>query len=207
MKKKAQVKFGETIGIIIIVYIVIMIGLLWYNDVNSDSLDELYTKDQKSRGFEKYYHITNNHMLREAQQGYIDEEFNLESIYAMSIFSQSKNGSDYLDKFLGYSSVSIKYYDINLENPKVIGIYSNYPGSDEVIFDTFESYNDATSSRSISYCINESDLEVIGVFSQIPSCEKRGNTEIFRTLIPIIDKSNETTLIGVLELVNYELER
>ena len=207
MKKKAQVKFGETIGIIIIVYVVLMLGLLWYNDVNSDSLDELYTKDQKSRGFEKYYYITNNHMLREAQQGYIDEEFNLESIYAMSIFSQSKNGSDYLDKFLGYSSVSIKYYDINLENPRVIGIYSNYPGGVKVIIDEFTGYDLATSTRSISYCINELDLKVIGVFSEIPSCSERGNVEIFRTLIPIIDKSNEITLIGVLELVNYELER
>ena len=166
MKKKAQVKFGETIGIIIIVYIVLMLGLLWYNDVNADSLDELYKGDQKSRGFEKYYYITNNHMLREAQQGSIDEEFNLESIHAMNIYSKSKNGNDYLYKFLGYSNVSIKYYDANLENPQVIEIYSNVPDSSNI-----------------------------------------NDEEIFRTLIPIVDKSNNTVLIGVLELINYELKR
>lgn len=125
MNKLGQIKFGESIGVIIIVYIVIMVGFIWYNNVNSDNLVEIYEKDQQNRAFEKYHNIVNNHLIHSSQLGYIDEELDLYSLYTMKNYTQTKEGKQHLNSFLGNSLITVKLYDINMNSIKNITIYNN----------------------------------------------------------------------------------
>ena len=127
MRKKAQIKFGESIGVIIIVYFVIFTGLIWYNNINTKNLNELYEKDQKNRAFEKYYFLINSNLIHVSQRGYVDKEFDIYSLKALEEFNKNPKNKDYLDSYLGNSKVEITIYEKELQNPQTLIIYDNSP--------------------------------------------------------------------------------
>jgi hypothetical protein len=86
--KKSQVKFGETIGIIIIVYIIVVLGFVWYNNTNTKSINEMFENDQRDRAFERYHFVMNLDLLHKSQRGFVDSEFDLNSLRAFSNFSK-----------------------------------------------------------------------------------------------------------------------
>lgn len=131
MKKRSQVKFGETIGIIVIVYLIIMVGLVWYNNVNKKSVQELYAKDQESRAFEKYFFVVNSDILHVSERGIISAEFDLHSMVAFSEFAQTEEGQEYLESRLGDGVIQLQIYydhqDLTPLNQDPIFLYNKTP--------------------------------------------------------------------------------
>ncbi len=110
MKKKGQVKFGESFGIIIIVTIVIFLGASWYNSISSKALHELSIEDQEDRAFERYNYIINHNFLRISQNTVIDDKFDLHSFRIFSEFSKTPTGIEYLRPNLGESTIVLELY-------------------------------------------------------------------------------------------------
>jgi hypothetical protein len=114
VKRKAQVKFGETFAIIILVYIILMIGMIWYNNINTKAINEMSEESLKERSFEKYYYIMNSDLLHKTEQGDVDEEFDLAALRAFSNYSTG-NQKEYIRKQLGEALVTVKLYDKDLD--------------------------------------------------------------------------------------------
>ena len=138
--KKSQIKFGESIGVIIIVYIIIMVGLIWYNNINSKDLNELHKKDLNARAFERYQFIVNLNLIHTSQKGNIDEDFDLISLKTMHNFTNTKYGKLFFSNQLGYSLIEVDIYNnsvfdnIQTDNyqEKII-LYNNTPNRNSQI--------------------------------------------------------------------------
>jgi len=125
VKRKAQVKFGETFAIIILVYIILMIGMIWYNNINTKNINEMSEESLKQRSFEKYYYIMNSDLLHKTEQGDVDEEFDLAALRAFANYTNG-NQKEYIRKQLGEALVTVKLYDRNLEEiEEQIVLYNN----------------------------------------------------------------------------------
>lgn len=114
MQKKSQIKFGESIGVIVIVYIVLMSSLMWYNNISKTDINNLYLDDQKERAFEKYTYINNLDLLHISQRGITDNEFDKNSLIAFSSYTKitgNLSGKEHIRKQLGESVVTIKIYN------------------------------------------------------------------------------------------------
>ncbi|MCA9495907.1 MAG: hypothetical protein KC589_03110 [Nanoarchaeota archaeon] len=131
MNKKAQVKFGETIGVIIIVYIIVMTGLMWYNNINSKDINKLKYNNQQELAFEKYYYIANLDLIHLSQKGIIDKEYDINALYTMYNFSISKKGREFLRNQLGESIITLELYrnnELETKTPyEIITLYNNTP--------------------------------------------------------------------------------
>jgi hypothetical protein len=126
VKKKGQVKFGETFGIIFIVYIIVIIGIIWYNNINTSAIQELSDDSQRDRAFEKYHFIMNSNLLHKSQLGDVDEDFDLYSLKSFRNYSKG-NGTEAVRSQLGESTILVELYDKELaklpESP--ILLYNN----------------------------------------------------------------------------------
>jgi len=138
--KRSQIKFGETIGVIIIVYIILMIGLVWYNNINAKDLEEMRLNDLNDRAFEKYYYLVNLDLIHVSKRGNVDEEFNLESIRILSNYSKTKAGNLFLKNQLSDSLVEIKVFNFSSNNNydlstpvENITLFNSTPADKEII--------------------------------------------------------------------------
>lgn len=107
---RAQIKFGETIGIIIIVYLVLILGLSFYNNSNNKDLQELLESDQEARAFEKYAYIMSSPMLYVSERGNVENEFDKLSFVAFENFSKNPQGREYLRRQLGEALITVEVY-------------------------------------------------------------------------------------------------
>jgi len=147
MRKKAQVKFGESFGIIIIVFFIIMAGMIWYNKINTNSIKKINDEDQFNKAFEKYYYLKELDLIHSSQRGMVDKQFDLNSLLVFSNYSKTPIGGEYVRKRLDYSSVIFYVYntneDLKLNSPNLnIILYNNTPTNIErikepVIFITY----------------------------------------------------------------------
>ena len=138
MQKKAQVKFGESIGVILIVYLIIMGGLMWYNKINNNNLYEIYKDDQQDRAFEKYYYISNLDLIHESKKGVIQDYYDLNSMIVFSNFSIKEENKIFFSKQLATSLITLKIYDNNENLKKDISfhnltIYNNTPEENDIL--------------------------------------------------------------------------
>lgn len=122
-KKQAQIKFGESIGIIFIVFIILFAGLLWYNKVNSSQLNSIYLKNQINNAFGKYYYIITLPLIHTSENGIVESYFNSYSLKIFANYSNSTIGRNYLFKDLGYAVITVKIY--NKSGLKIINSYLN----------------------------------------------------------------------------------
>lgn len=129
--KKAQVKFGEAFGIIIIVYVVLTVGLSWYNSSNEKNLREMSAENNENLAFEKYNFITNLNLLRNSEDENINYFMDLDAIRAFQNYTNTTEGKNFLRGKLASSRVRIQLYNytgiqdfIAYEN---ITIYENIP--------------------------------------------------------------------------------
>lgn len=122
---KGQIKFGETFGIIIIVYIILMVGLIWYNNVNSNNLKEMNDENKMDMAFEKYHYIVNSNLLHLSEQGDIDEEFDITSLRVFEGYSKNDVSKEIVRKQLGYSLVQVELLDMGYNPIENITIYNN----------------------------------------------------------------------------------
>jgi hypothetical protein len=173
MKKKAQVKFGETFGVIIIVYFVIVAGFAWYNKENSKSIEELIEDDKFERSFEIYYFVVNNDLIRVSQRGVIDDELDLNGLRAFEKFSQNTENQEFLRRQLGESTVTISIFDYNtIQNSHLDDVdFKHYKGGHIIL------YNNTPEGIS--------------------------DVEIFRTLIPVRNEAENRIDMGLLEVKVY----
>ncbi|NQZ85110.1 MAG: hypothetical protein HRU03_05310 [Nanoarchaeales archaeon] len=125
--KSAQVKFGETIGVIFIVYLVIVVGFIWYNNSNSKAITEMIEKQDKQGAFERYDYILKLNLIHKSELGYIDKEFDKTSLDAMANYSQSVTGKEFFRRKLGTSLVTFSLYDIDMNSLYNITVYNNTP--------------------------------------------------------------------------------
>jgi phosphotransferase system glucose/maltose/N-acetylglucosamine-specific IIC component len=113
MNKKSQVKFGETFAIIILVYIILMGGLLFYNNYNENSLFEIKNKYQNELAFEKYNFIKNLNLIHVTNKGVIEDEFSLLNLLIFYNFSKTDEGKKFLEPSLENAIFSMKIYQFN----------------------------------------------------------------------------------------------
>lgn len=125
-RRKGQIKFGETFGIIILVYIIVMVGMMWYNNINTKDINEMLQDDRRDRSFEKYYYIVNSNLLHKSEAGDIDEELDLVSLRIFSNFSNS-TGKEFIRKQLGESTILIEIRDFCYNSIENITLYNNTP--------------------------------------------------------------------------------
>ena len=125
--KSAQVKMGESIGIIFIVYLVLVVGFVWYNSSNSKVIDEIMLKQHKESAFEKYDYILKLNLIHKSELGYIDQEFDKTSLDSMANYTSLVDGKEYFRQKLGFSKVTFKLYDINMNSISNITVYNNTP--------------------------------------------------------------------------------
>ncbi|MCA9486028.1 hypothetical protein H6501_02760 [Candidatus Woesearchaeota archaeon] len=161
LSSKSQIKFSESIGVILIVYLIIIAGLYWYNEVHLDSLRELTKEDNRLRSIETYNFVVNTDLLRLSQESVVEGEIDLLSLEVFHEFSQTEEGYEYLEKKLGNAQVNLTLYKMKnsgLELDPVddgkFEIYTKWPEDvlDEEIF------------RSVVPIINSSSKEVfIGI--------------------------------------------
>lgn len=127
--RKSQVKFGESIAIIIIVYIVVVSGFIWYNDINTKAIYKISEEDKKNKAFEKYLFIVNLDLLHVSQRGFVDEEFDLNSLKSLEEYSNTDSGRQYLDKRIGDAVVVVRLYNHEDLSSSFLNItlYNNTP--------------------------------------------------------------------------------
>lgn len=153
MNIKAQVKFGESIGVIIIVYILLIIGSIWYSKINNSDLNNIIEENQKNIAFEKYYYFVNYPYIHKSQMGIIDGgKYDLLSLRVFSNFSKINIGKQMLKDQLGHSLIQIKIFNrtnynlVNYEENIVLYNYSynesNYKSVDTNPYTTIVSVYD-----------------------------------------------------------------
>ncbi len=176
MNTKAQIKFGETIGILFIVYLVLMFGIMWYNDKNSDDIDELYVKDAQDRALEKYYFILYSDLLKSSQQGFQKNTFDMVSLIAFSNYSKSSQGFSFLQNRLGEGVITLKVYDSSQKIYEDVDAQSSTLDFQELVL-----YNNSPVFRENSQLLRK---------------------QVFTSLIPVTDQreGKDKTNVGVLRV-------
>lgn len=141
MRKKAQIKFGESIGVIIIVYIIIMVGMIWFNSINNSDIQQTRNDDLKNKAFEKYFYVINLDLIHQSQEGDVKEEFNLNSLIAFTNYSKTQIGKKYLKKRLGEATITLDVYSReellngNIPSKKLV-LYNVTPAKNKDITNT-----------------------------------------------------------------------
>jgi hypothetical protein len=111
--KKSQIKFGETIGIIIIVYFILMAGLIFYNNYNNKALKELRDKQAIDFSYNSYQYLNNLNLIHSSVSGVISVDYSYYGLKTLSNFSKTKEGNDYLFQTLKFSTIKIYLYKLN----------------------------------------------------------------------------------------------
>lgn len=125
MKKKGQVKFGETFGIIFLVYIIIMVGMIWYNNVNTNTIEKLNDEAQRARASEKFFFIQNSNLLHKSELGDVDEDYDYYSLISFQEYSKG-DSKEYIRKQLGESTIVVELYNKDLDEVREpIVLYNN----------------------------------------------------------------------------------
>jgi hypothetical protein len=147
MRKRAQLKLGETIAVLVVFFILIMVGLVYYTDFRSKSIEEQRTEDKEMEAIE----IANRMlMLPEVKCseyqciGCTDaiDLMKLDNMVYDNYGEQNKgfaykNVKDYFEMF-GYSTISLTL------------IYPDYTSIDPLTFSgsAYMTYNNANQPYS-----------------------------------------------------------
>jgi len=166
LKKKAQVKFGESIGIIIIVFFILMSGLIWYDKINKSSLEDISKEDQQFRAFEKYHFLRQLDLIHVSQRGIVDKKFDLNSLILFSEFVKTSTGKEYAFSKFKKSTIQIGIYnnfdELNDNNPSTkILLYNNTPNENDKILENtiFRTYFPILNSSSKKVLIGLVEIE------------------------------------------------
>jgi hypothetical protein len=179
-RKKAQVKFGETIGVLFIVYFLIMIGLVWYNSSNSSDLKELSQKKVEAEVFQKQTFLLHSSLLKSSnfneKENYVDE-ITLKAFYN---FSKTENGTEFLKDKLGNALVTIQIFS----------------------YDEIKNINDINQrDKNVSSFNDQDHVLVVYNYSLFPIEESRNSLKAISTFpIQTIEGKKK---IGVLTLWSY----
>ncbi len=138
--KAGQVKFGETIGIIFIVYILIMVGFTWYNSITQDDFAELQEDVDREAVFDKYNFIVQSSFLRKSQGTDTENVMDYRSFMAFYNYSQTEDGKRFLRSRLGEGMISIYFYEVN-DQSQLVGVDLDGENGFNKVEDTLVIYN------------------------------------------------------------------
>ena len=128
MNSSGQIKFGETVGVLIIVYIVVMFGLGWYSSSNQSNLEDMQDDLADRRALEKYYTVLYSDFLGKSEQGFDRNYFDMLSLKAYEEYSGDKG---YLERRYGESVITVDVINDSVLNdgddPRRIVLYNNTP--------------------------------------------------------------------------------
>lgn len=173
MNRKAQVKFGETVGILFVVYLVLVFGIMWYNNKNSDDLRELYLQDAQDRSLEKYYFIIYSDLLRTTEEGYEKNSFDLLSMKTFANYSKTQEGKEYLQGRLGEAEITLTLYEGN----------SVWQGGGES-YDELVLYNNSPEFRSNSQILRQQVFTSIIPIKDVTTNSEEVLVGIMRVEVP-----------------------
>lgn len=165
MDRKSQIKFGETIGIIFVVYLVLVFGVMWYSSENESDLQEMKADNSQQQALEKYYYIIYSDLLKTSQRGFEKNYFDLVSMEALADYSKSKEGKDYLRGRLGEGLITLKLYNGS-------DVYSTTPGE---IDKEFVLYNHSPEFREQSQLVRR---EVFTSLIPVQDDKKEGKIQL-----------------------------
>ena len=112
---KSQVKFGEIIGVIIIVYILILFGSTWYTNSANNSLQELATQNQISLAVERFHYVSNLDKLHFSANSDVRTEFDLFSLKTFKNLSlEDPEYQEFLRSNLGSSVITVEIYNMTI---------------------------------------------------------------------------------------------
>lgn len=123
--KKSQVKFGETLAVIIVVYLIILVGSVWYNNINTKDLNKLHEDNQLNLAFEKYHFITNLDFIRISNRGKLDENFDYYSLKTFEDFAKNQ-GQEFIRKNLGEAYIHLYLYNQSLFKDNDVKSFENF---------------------------------------------------------------------------------
>ena len=115
MNKKSQINFGETFGIISITFIIIFIGLLFFNNITKNNIEEINLENKKQEIYLKHKYISNLEYLKQTKNGIIREEFDLLNLKSFSNILNDSNSNEtkkFKQKF-GFGKFQINIFDEN----------------------------------------------------------------------------------------------
>lgn len=120
MSTKSQIKIGETIGVLIVVYIGLLIGLNYFTNsikTSSKTFEEEIIQDQT---FNNFNYILNHPVLKYQIDGQTRNGLTLNSIN-LEVFKNHIQANEifYYEK-LGPCKIQIKLYDYNINDFKYI---------------------------------------------------------------------------------------
>ena len=93
MEKRSQINFGETFGIIFITFIIIFLGLLFFNNIINNNIEQLDKENEEKEIFLKYKYILNLENLKRTENGIIREEFDILSLRSLKNILNNENDS------------------------------------------------------------------------------------------------------------------
>ncbi len=128
MLKTAQIKIGEVIGIIFVVYLMLMFALSWFSKSSSETIAEMRERDAVNEAYDIFNFILNNPNLQYKVRGLTESSHTLDLINLMTLSRNIKNHREYYPRKLGYSEIVIDLYDFrNPSSPYVnrIVVYNN----------------------------------------------------------------------------------
>ncbi len=127
MNKKSQIKFGETMGVMVVVYIVILLGFSWYNSIMTDNIVDLQNEDIKFRNNEKLEYVLNLELLKLKNRGNIKKEFDYYSLLAFKNYAsvRSEKGFKEVERNLGYSLINLSILNLDFSVNNNIILFDN----------------------------------------------------------------------------------
>ena len=182
--RSSQIKFGETFAIMVVVIVMIMIGLSWYNSKSQESISELKEENQKRLSIERFSYIVNNAFLHENIKGQVKTTLDYHNIMALKLHIEHDiQAKDNFRKIMGEGKITIKIL-------KKGDLFEDGITFDASYFTNFQAHNPAQHEGILIEFYKEEIPQ--GVDYDIHS---------FRTLLPI--KKDGEILAAIIETEHY----
>lgn len=109
--KKAQLKMMETIGVLLVFFVMLIIGLVFWNAHEKSSLAQAALEQQKSRAVEHALFVSFLPEIQCSRGGLPDDNcIDQLKLGAFTILSSEARGSDFYFPLFGFSTIRVVQY-------------------------------------------------------------------------------------------------
>lgn len=151
--RKSQFQFFETIGVLIIIFFFIFIGLIFYSKFEKTGFQRFSRQQASKTMIEFVQSITTNPLLSCSSQS-VTKAACIDELKALSVAKTTKNFSDYYQKTFGKSTIRLeKFYP---ENASIVIFNNSIPSANlEKAFIPINSYNPLNDTYNIGVLVIE----------------------------------------------------
>lgn len=111
--KKSQIQFGESFGVLIIVYLLVVLGFSFYNSYLNDKNEESQKENQKFLNNERFHYVKNLELLKTSNRNIIKTTYDYDNLKVFKKYSESQIGKKKLDETIGFGIIEIKLLNFN----------------------------------------------------------------------------------------------